>query len=151
MRASGPIVITCFVVRLSFAQDLSIITPINNPFKPFVRIVPVLDESGKAFLEFQNGAHHVVKINSVYLTHRKKQSRIALGREVAPAETFVIEITPELNALFDSASDGEQSKRLQIFLALQPSPRGQKPIQVEARVHKGRVTYFSEVRASESR
>ncbi len=115
-------------------------TYVNNPFAPFIQIVPTL-EAGKLVLELRNDFHKPVMVKGVFIGEGK--SLLQEEKELVPAETMLLDMTEELRGLF-TAEPQEQIVR--ISLSLEPLPEAQpEPSEYRVRFEDGQFTDFTKV------
>ncbi len=137
--------LVCIVfVALAGAQEpLSFFdrpTYVNNPFAPFIQIVPTL-EAGKLVLELRNDFYKPVMVQGVFIGEGK--SLLKEEKELVPAESMLLDITEELRGLF-TAKPQEQIVR--ISLRLEPLPEAQpEPSQYRVRFENGQFTDFTKI------
>ena len=120
----------------------------NNPFKPYVEIVSLL-ESERAFVKLQNGFHKTVRVTRVYLEEpgqRPLDVTMETPDELAPAESRFLDVTKELLSLFGEAISESQEKVVRICTRLKPEPPFQPHcVERSVQMRNGRLlTFFAE-------
>ncbi len=115
-------------------------TYVNNPFAPFIQIVPTL-EAGKLVLELRNDFYKPVMVKGVSVGEGK--SLLQEEKELVPAETMLLDITEKLRDLFTSEL---QAQIVRISLSLEPRPEAQpEPSEYRVRFEDGQFTDFTKV------
>ncbi len=115
-------------------------TYVNNPFAPFIQIVPTL-KAGKLVLELRNDFHKPIMVKGVFIG--EGESLLQEQKELVPAETMLLDVTEELRGLFTSEP---QEQMVRISLSLEPRPEAQpEPSEYRVRFENGQFTDFTKV------
>ena len=117
----------------------------NNPFKPYVEVVPFL-EAGRAFVKLQNGFHQTVRVKSVFLEaagERLHKSLTGQTEILAPGESRYVDVTDEVRTLAADRGTEGQGTLLKIWLDVEPEPPEQQQYECRVRSENGRLVAFS--------